>query len=41
MFFFVYVLLDKNNKRFYIGRTKNLKHRIEEHNAGQNSSTRL
>ena len=40
MFFFVYVLLDRSSKRFYIGHTNDLKHRLEEHNAGRNSSTK-
>ncbi len=38
--YYVYVLLSKKDKKFYIGFTRNLKRRIEEHNAGKNISTK-
>jgi len=40
MKFYVYVILSKKNKRFYIGSTNNLTRRIAEHNKGQTKSTR-
>ncbi len=39
MSYFVYVLLDKYN-RFYIGQTKNLENRIQDHNLGRTKSLR-
>jgi putative endonuclease len=38
--FYVYVLLSLKNNRFYVGRTNDLKKRIQEHNQGLNSSTK-
>lgn len=38
---FVYILRSKSNGRYYIGCTNNLAHRIEQHNAGDNKSTRV
>jgi len=38
--YYVYVLLSKKDKKFYIGFTRNLKRRIEEHNTGKNISTK-
>lgn len=39
MFFYVYIL-ENEDKRRYIGYTDDLKRRIEEHNSGQNRSTK-
>ena len=41
MFFYVYVLESKKDHKIYIGYTKNLRKRIEEHNKGLNTSTKL
>lgn len=38
--YFVYVLLSKKDKRFYIGFTNNLETRIRQHNSGQVTSTK-
>ncbi|MDQ5885910.1 MAG: putative endonuclease [Patescibacteria group bacterium] len=38
--FYVYILQSDNIKRLYIGKTVNLKRRLNEHNAGQNVSTK-
>jgi putative endonuclease len=38
--FYVYILQSDMNGNLYIGETTDLKKRIEEHNAGQNSSTK-
>jgi len=38
--FYVYVLESVNDSGFYIGCTKDLKHRIKEHNAGRIKSTK-
>jgi putative endonuclease len=38
--FYVYILRSKKNGRFYIGSTKNLKKRLEEHNKGRSKTTR-
>lgn len=40
MFFYVYVLESKLDKKRYIGYTNNLKRRIEEHNEGRSFSTK-
>jgi putative endonuclease len=40
MFFYVYVLESKKNNNLYIGRTRNIPHRVKEHNLGANKSTR-
>lgn len=37
--FYVYLLSSKKDHKLYIGYTKNLKKRIEEHNAGKSFST--
>jgi putative endonuclease len=37
--FYVYVIANENNK-IYIGRTNDLRRRIEEHNKGRNISTK-
>lgn len=38
--YFVYSLKSKKNSKFYIGSTKNLEKRIEEHNSGKCFSTK-
>ncbi len=38
--FYVYILQSEKMKRLYIGKTVNLKRRLNEHNAGQNASTK-
>lgn len=38
--FFVYVLLSLKDKKFYIGFSKDVKKRLEDHNAGRNTSTK-
>lgn len=37
--YWVYVLENQNDKSLYIGYTKNLKQRIEDHQAGQGART--
>ena len=37
--FYTYVLLSKKDNKFYIGYTKDLKKRLEEHNHGSVTST--
>jgi putative endonuclease len=37
---YVYVLKSKKDQNFYVGYTKNLRARIEEHNSGQVKSTK-
>ncbi|MDO8436386.1 MAG: GIY-YIG nuclease family protein [bacterium] len=37
--FYVYVLKSKKDNKLYIGYTKDLKKRIQEHNTGKNFST--
>jgi putative endonuclease len=39
MFVFVYVLLSKKDGKFYIGKTRNLKVRFEEHCKGRVEAT--
>ena len=39
MFFYVYTLLSKKDKQFYIGCARNLKKRFKEHNDGKVYST--
>lgn len=39
MFYFVYVLQSKKDKKFYIGFTRSIERRLKEHNAGKNTST--
>jgi putative endonuclease len=38
--YYVYVLLSLRDKRFYIGFSEDVKRRLEEHNAGRNTSTK-
>lgn len=38
--FYVYILQSEAKHRLYIGKTTNLKRRLEEHNTGQNVSTK-
>jgi putative endonuclease len=40
MFFYTYILLSGKDNNYYIGYTKNLKRRLEEHNSGKNFSTK-
>jgi len=40
MFFYVYVLESLTSKNLYIGRTKDLRERVKEHNQGKNKSTK-
>ncbi|MDE3057574.1 MAG: GIY-YIG nuclease family protein [Bacteroidota bacterium] len=40
-YFYVYVLQSYKDKNFYVGFTTNLQKRIDEHNNGKVSSTRL
>ena len=40
MFFYVYVLESISSKQLYIGYTKDLRSRVEEHNNGANISTK-
>ena len=38
--FYVYILISKRDRRFYIGSSANLKRRIAEHESGQVDSTK-
>lgn len=38
--FYIYILHSERKNRLYIGKTVNLRHRLKEHNAGQNASTK-
>jgi len=38
--YFVYVLYSKVFDRIYIGMTQNISNRLQEHNSGQNTSTK-
>lgn len=38
--YYVYLLLSKKDKQFYIGYTNDLKRRVTEHNAGLSAATR-
>lgn len=38
--FYVYVIQSKVKGRLYVGKTADLKRRLAEHNAGQNTSTK-
>ncbi len=38
--FYVYILQSEAKKRLYIGKTRDLKRRVQEHNAEQNASTK-
>ena len=40
MFYYVYVLQSKVNSSLYVGYTKDLRKRLQEHNRGYNFSTR-
>lgn len=37
--YYVYVLLSKKDKKYYIGHTKDLRNRLKEHNRGRVEST--
>lgn len=39
--FYVYVLKSLKDKKFYIGRTNNLKERLKQHNRGETTSTKV
>ena len=39
-FYYIYVLQSEKDKKFYVGYTKNLKSRFEQHTKGQVSSTK-
>jgi len=38
--FYVYVFFDSEQKKFYIGFTKNIQRRLSEHRAGKNKTTK-
>ena len=38
--FYIYILESKKDKNLYIGSTRNLKQRVQEHNKGKNKSTK-
>ncbi len=40
MFYYVYILQSKRDKRFYAGFTNDLRKRLEQHNQGKNISTK-
>jgi putative endonuclease len=40
MYFYIYILQSEKDNQFYTGYTKNLKERLEKHNAGRVDSTR-
>ncbi|MBE0423081.1 MAG: GIY-YIG nuclease family protein [Lutibacter sp.] len=40
MYFYIYILQSEKDNQFYTGYTKNLKERLEKHNAGKVDSTR-
>ncbi len=40
MYFYTYVLLSKKDKKFYVGYSRYLKGRFEEHSRGKVNSTR-
>jgi len=40
-FFYTYVLMSKNDGKFYTGFTEDLKNRLNEHNTGKVDSTRF
>ncbi|MCK6462793.1 MAG: GIY-YIG nuclease family protein [Candidatus Pacebacteria bacterium] len=40
MFFYVYALRSLRDGKMYIGYTNNLRRRLEEHNSGENISTK-
>jgi putative endonuclease len=40
MFFYVYILESLKDGKRYIGYTKDLRKRLEEHNSGKNTSTK-
>lgn len=40
MFHYVYLLRSKKDDSLYVGYTKNIKKRLEEHNLGKNFSTK-
>ena len=41
MFFYIYVLESSKDSNFYIGYTKNLRRRLEEHNKGLSFATKF
>lgn len=40
LMYYVYALLSLNDRKFYIGFTRDLKRRLKEHNLGKNISTK-
>lgn len=40
MFYFVYILYSKKDKRLYVGQTNNLEKRLERHNNGDVRATK-
>jgi putative endonuclease len=40
MFHYVYVIESIKNRNLYVGETKDLKNRLQEHNQGENISTK-
>ena len=40
MFYYVYVLQSEKDKNFYVGYTKNINRRLDEHNSGEVKSTK-
>ena len=40
MYFYVYVLQSERDNKFYVGYTKDITHRLNEHNKGLVSSTK-
>ena len=40
MFFYTYILLSQKDNEHYIGYTRDIRRRLEEHNSGKNLSTK-
>jgi len=40
LMYYIYVLKSSRNGQLYIGMTKRLRERLQEHNSGQNKSTK-
>jgi len=40
MFYWVYAILSEKDGRIYVGMTKNVNERVEQHNAGKSKSTK-